>query len=337
MSVPANLIDQLISANAAYAKGLPFLTDTAYDKLWQEIHAIDPSEPCLYHTGYDPTLPYNKLKHKHQIMGTQKAFNLEDLKPFFQRFGDEPLWIEPKYDGCAAVYYAGETKSQDKLILEGDGIIGADISRHLPYISIPYDFPQHMCSVELLIHKDAWKESMGANPRNTVAGWLNSKDITLHNDIISAISHHHGPLKEPYNFDGDYDSLLELLLHCHQVWAKLYPIDGLMLKPQNEERRIISGNNGTVSNWSIAFKPPMTMKDTKVIDIEWNVSRTGRVIPTVIYEEIELCRTKNTRATGNNAKWLLDYDIRVGSIITVGKSGEIIPKIVAVDNSSIKD
>jgi len=333
--IPPNLIDKLISANAAYSKGLPFMTDTEYDKLWQEIHTIDPTESSLYHTGYDPTLPYNKLKHKHQIFGTQKAFNIEDLKPFFQRFGDEPLWIEPKYDGCAAVFYAGEVK--DKLILEGDGIMGADVSHHLPYIACPYTIPQHMCSVELLIHKDAWKESYGANPRNTVAGWLNSKDITSHNNIISAISHHHGPLKEPYIYDGDYDKLLELLLQCHQAWSKLYPIDGLMLKPQSEKRRIVAGNNGTVSNWSIAWKPPIQTAEARVTGVEWNVSRNGRVIPTVVYEPVELCGTINTRATGNNAEWINTKGIGKGSTIIIGKAGEIIPKILSTKGTWYED
>lgn len=328
--IPPDLIDKLISANAAYAKGLPFMTDTDYDKLWQEIHAIDPNESALYHTGYDPTLPYKQLRHKHQIFGTQKAFNIEGLKPFFQRFGSEPLWIEPKYDGCAAIYYAGKTTSESKLILEGDGISGADISHHLPYIAIPYDIPQHMCSVELVIPKNAWKESYGANPRNTVAGWLNSKDISSHPGIISAISHHHGPLKEAYTYDGDTDKLLEILLHRHQAWSKLYPIDGLMLKPKSEEHRIIAGNNGTVSNWSIAWKPPIQTAETTITDIEWNVSRHGRVIPTVIYEPVELCGTVNTRVTGNNAEWVRNNELTSGDKITIGKAGEIIPKILDI-------
>lgn len=324
------LIEQLLSANAAYARGLPIMTDSEYDQLWQQLYDIAPNEPCLYHTGYNPDLPYNKLQHKHPIYGTNKAFNTEDLKPFLQRFGDSTIVIEPKYDGCAAVFYAGKTEAEDKLILEGNGLIGADISRHLPYIYNKKAIRSQMCSVELVIPWANWDSSYGANPRNTVAGWLNSKDISEHNQVIKMVSHQTGKLKIYYNYNGDIEQLVSILLKAYSEWYSIYPIDGLMLKPKDEQRRLISGNNGQVFNWSLAWKPPIQTAKTVVTAIEWNVSRHGRVIPTVCYQPIELCGTVNQRVTANNAEWLREKEIRINSIIRIGKAGEIIPKIISV-------
>jgi len=126
----------------------------------------------------------------------------------------------------------------------------------------------------------------------------------------------------------------EQLLKIHAEWSKIFPIDGLMIKVADEKLRLVAGNNGTTNTWSIAWKPPIQVKETIVTGIEWNVSRLGRVIPTVIYEPIELCGTTNSRVTANNAKWLLEKGIRIGAKITVGKAGEIIPKIISAKTTN---
>jgi len=108
-----------------------------------------------------------------------------------------------------------------------------------------------------------------------------------------------------------------------------------MIKVLDQKLRLTVGDNGQVYNWSLAWKPPIQTAETIVVDIDWNVSRTGRVIPTVIYEPIELCNTVNSRVTGNNALWLYSHYINIGDKITVGKAGEIIPKIISVQSNQV--
>lgn len=330
---PEELIKKLNAANLAYSKGMPFMTDSEYDILWKELHRYDPTNKVLYHTANNPNLPYDVLEHKFQIFGTQKAFNMDDLKPFLQRFGSETLILEPKYDGCAAILYLGPEPEEDKLILEGNGLSGQDVSHHLEKIFCDFE-PRHMESVEIIIPTTGWDEKLGANPRNTVAGWIARKELP-HQNLVEIVSHNNGALKKEYSFTGDQDHLEETLLMCYNEWSKLYPLDGIMIKVLDEQRRIISSHNGTAYNWSIAWKPPIQTTKTKVMQIEWNVSRTGRVIPTVIYEPVKLCGTINSRVTANNAHWLIEKGIRVDSTITVGKAGEIIPKILAVSGPDV--
>jgi len=318
------------SANMAYAAGIPFITDEEYDFLWQALYAIDPNHPLLYHTAHAYQQVHGKSWHKHQIFGTNKAFGMEDLKPFLMRFGSEKLVIEPKYDGCAAVITI--EKNGLKIILEGDGKCGSDVTHLLPFISIDFQI-KNFQAVELILPVAEWNPEYGKNPRNVVAGWL-ARKYEAPGAMITAVSHNFGKLSKDYFYDGDLDSLGELLIETHAEWSKVYPIDGLMIKIKDKKSRIITGNNGTTSNWSIAWKPPIQIKATVVTDIEWNVSRLGRVIPTVLYKPIDLCGTTNSRVTGNNAKWLQDKDIHIGSAITVGKAGEIIPKIIDVENST---
>ncbi len=313
-------------ANIAYSSSIPFITDVEYDLLWQQLFAIDPDNALLYHTAQDRAALTGLTWHKQQIFGTNKAFNMPDLKPFLTRFGSHPLSIEPKYDGCAAVIT--HTKKGIAITLEGNGKCGKDISHLMPYIKMPFAL-RNFQAVEIVIPMNEWDADYGKNPRNTVAGWL-SRKYDAPAAMMTAIPHNFGELRYAYQYNGDLEEMSEKLLLIYDQWAMQYPIDGLMIKVADEKLRLVAGDNGMTNNWSIAWKPPIQVKETTVVDIEWNVSRLGRVIPTVIYELIDLCGTINSRVTANNAEWLAARAIRIGSIITVGKAGEIIPKIISV-------
>ena len=328
------LIKEISQANAAYASGLPFITDAEYDILWQQLYSVDPTNPILYHTAQTRSNLTGKSWHKQPIYGTNKAFNMEDLKPYLTRFGSQLLKIEPKYDGCAAVITKSNTDLGMTITLEGDGQCGSDITHLYHSINLPSTL-RHFQAVELLLPLAEWNPEYGANPRNVVAGWL-ARKYEKPSAMITAISHNDGPLFYDYQYVGDLESFGELLLGLYNDWSKIYPMDGLMIKVADEKARLIAGNNGQTNNWSIAWKPPIQVKETTVIDIEWNISRLGRLVPTVIYKSIELCGTINNRVTGNNAKWILDRGIAIGTTIIVGKAGEIIPKIITVKNPKIE-
>lgn len=329
----SQLIKQISSANLAYAQNMPILTDTEYDKLWKELFKLDPENPILYHTTNNPHYA-NLAMHRYKIYGTQKAFNTEDLRPFFTRFGSDHLILEPKYDGCAAVFYQGQDFAHDKLILDGDGIKGQDVSKHLPWL--PFLERKAIISGELLIAWEDWNKDFGANPRNVVSGWMQRENLAPELAmLVQFIPHNYGELNQLYIFSGSFDHLNETLLSCYHQWSKLYPLDGIMIKVFDEDKRLITGNNGSFYHWSIAWKPPMQTKKTTVTDIIWNTSRAGKVIPTICYEPISLCGTTNSKATGNNAKWIQDRGIEIGSTIIVGKAGEIIPKILDVNCEAI--
>jgi len=323
------LIQKIKNANAAYSSGMPYLTDVEYDELWQQLHSLDPYNKVLYHTARDPKLGQNIHPHLYKIKGTHKAFNQKDLIPYLQRFGSRTLILEPKYDGCAAVLYR-QQEGHYKLILEGDGSAGRDITHHLKKMILTF-FPLAINSVELIIRCEDWKDSYGSNPRNTVAGWLARKELP---HSITIVPHNKSLTSIKYTYDGNIENFSELLLSLHNKWKATYPIDGIMIKVKDSKLRLTSDTHPDVYQWSLAWKPPIQTAETIVTDIEWNVSRKGRIIPTVIYEPVELCNTINSRATGNNAQWIRDRKLVRGAKIIVGKAGEIIPKIISVNSSA---
>ena len=90
------------------------------------------------------------------------------------------------------------------------------------------------------------------------------------------------------------------------------------------------GNTAKALRWAIAYRHPPEEKETKLLEIELSVGRTGRITPTAIFEPIRLCGTAVSRATSHNQDFIDDLDIRIGDTIVVYKSGEIIPKVKRV-------
>ncbi len=323
------LTRQIESHNIAYANGLPYITDSEYDTLWRELHALDPNNPHLFHTTRSMECRFGHVKHKRPIYGLQKAFCTEDLKPFRNRHGAKSWRIEPKYDGVAAIKYTNPNGS-DQLVLSGNGHTGADITHHLNAINFKALPDSVVSPCELIIPFANWTESLGANPRNVVAGMVNSHHIDKLN-LIEAVPHNDGPHYLIHNpNDLSYKNLEDKLLDLFYSWNEVYPMDGLVIKLSDPDEQLKVSHNGTVNLWSIAWKPPMQTAETTVTDIHWNVSRNGRVIPTIEYKPIDLCGTTNRMVTGNNAKWLLAHEITTGTTIQVGKAGEIIPKIIKI-------
>lgn len=109
-----------------------------------------------------------------------------------------------------------------------------------------------------------------------------------------------------------------------------YDIDGAVVKLNRIADRDKLGSTSKVPRWAVAYKYPPEEKETKVLDIELSVGRTGRITPTAIFEPIRLCGTSVSRATLHNQDFIDDLDIGIGDTIVVYKSGEIIPKVKEV-------
>lgn len=78
----------------------------------------------------------------------------------------------------------------------------------------------------------------------------------------------------------------------------------------------------------VAFKIAADAVETEVVGVEWNVSRNGRVVPTVIVNPVVIDGSTITRATGFNYKYIKDNNIGIGRVVGVIKSGDVIPHLI---------
>ena len=283
---------------------------------------------------------------------------------------DNPEFVvEEKIDGLSlALRYRDGILVQ--AITRGDGIIqGEDVTDNakvikdikeklkepLPYFEIRGEV---YMSREAFAKVNARQELLGlkqfANPRNCAAGTLrqlNSKVVKDRQLSMFVFNLQRVEGREFASHTEAYEFMKKQgikVIHnyqvCHtanQVMGAIdrigasrgelpYDIDGAVVKLNSFAQRQALGETSKVPRWAVAYKYPPEEKETKLLNIELSVGRTGRITPTAVFEPVQLCGTRVERATLHNQDFIDGLDIRIGDTIKVFKSGEIIPKVRSV-------
>lgn len=279
--------------------------------------------------------------------------------------------VEPKIDGLSvSVEYVNGVLTRGST--RGDGQIGEDVTDNILTIkSLPKrlsnapDFLEVRGEVymsvqtfeKLVENQENNGEKPFKNPRNAAAGSLRQKDAKITSkrnlDIFifniqqiegKVIDNHINSLK--YIRDLGFPTV-ECKL-CHNVdevldeinaidnKRQLFPcdIDGAVVKVNDFEYRTLLGSTAKFPKWAEAYKYPPEEKETKLLDIEINVGRTGVLTPVAIFSPILLAGTTVSRATLHNEDFIRDKNIHIGDMIIVRKAGEIIPEVLSVSSQS---
>ncbi len=330
---------------------------------------VTPLSPSRRVGGYALTT-FEKVTHTVQMGSLQDVFSEEELYAFDNRVCQEvkPVYaVEPKIDGLSVsleyrdgVFVRGSTR--------GDGFIGEDITENLRTIrSIPLKLTENIPFIEvrgevymprksfvkLVTEQEENGEKVAKNPRNAAAGSLRQKDskITAGRglDIFifniqqidgKTLNSHHESLEylKGLGFkvvdDRLYNTIDDAVNRIREIGEEKksysYDTDGAVIKIDDFAQRDILGSTSKVPKWAVAFKYPPEEKETKLLEIEVNVGRTGVLTPVAIFEPISLAGTTVSRASLHNQDIISQLDIRLGDTIVVRKAGEIIPEVVRV-------
>ena len=115
-----------------------------------------------------------------------------------------------------------------------------------------------------------------------------------------------------------------------------YDIDGVVVAIDDMRTRELLGYTVKFPKWAVAFKFEAQEATTKLLDVEWNVGRSGRVGPTAILEPVELAGVTVRRATLNNMDDIRRKGVRIGADVLVRRSNDVIPEIMGVVESTIE-
>lgn len=111
-----------------------------------------------------------------------------------------------------------------------------------------------------------------------------------------------------------------------------FDADGLVIKVDDLALQEELGTvGGRVPRWAIARKYPAESAFTRLLDIEVNIGRTGALAPTAILEPVRIGGVTVSRATLHNEEIIASRDIRIGDVVEVIRSGEVIPKVLGPD------
>lgn len=131
---------------------------------------------------------------------------------------------------------------------------------------------------------------------------------------------------------SSYDELLKMEEKAKQLW---YYTDGVVLKINDIDEYLELGHSGddpvNPPRGALAWKYEEPEAEATITGMEWNASRTGRVVPTALFAKpFVLADTSNSRATANNYGWMEARGIGVGAVVKCKKAGKIIPNICGV-------
>ncbi|MDH4196525.1 MAG: NAD-dependent DNA ligase LigA [Candidatus Aminicenantes bacterium] len=109
-----------------------------------------------------------------------------------------------------------------------------------------------------------------------------------------------------------------------------FEADGIVVKVNSREQRETLGSTAKSPRWAISFKFPARQATTRINDIVVQIGRTGALTPVAVLEPVQLSGTTISRSTLHNEEEIERKDIRVGDVVLLERSGDVIPHVVAV-------
>ena len=126
------------------------------------------------------------------------------------------------------------------------------------------------------------------------------------------------------------DDVLARVREIAALRAELpFGIDGIVIKADLADDQRAAGNGSRAPRWAIAYKLPAVEKITRLLDVEWNVGRTGIIAPRGVLEPVEIDGSTITYATLHNPADITRRDLRLGDQVMVHRAGDVIPRIEA--------
>ena len=283
---------------------------------------------------------------------------------------DFEVCCEMKYDGLSiSLTYVDGRLTQ--AVTRGDGVQGDDVTQNvktiraiplvLPGEGYPHEFEirgeilMPWASFERLnAEREAAEEPLFANPRNAASGTLKSLDsrVVAQRELDAYLYY---LLGENLPADGHFENLaaarswgfkisegmrkvktVEEIVEFINYWdkeRKNLPVatDGIVLKVNSLRQQRSLGYTAKSPRWAIAYKFKAEREMTRLLEVTYQVGRTGAVTPVANMEPVQLAGTTVRRATLNNEDFIRSFDLHIGDMVYVEKGGEIIPKIVGVN------
>lgn len=358
------LINWLNARTKEYDEGKPSVSDSEWDNKYFELVKMEKESGIYYpdsptqHISYQVVNKLDKVEHNHPMLSLDKTKSLEEVKDFL---GNQSYIAMCKMDGltCSLLYEDGKLVSAET---RGNGIVGENITHNAKVVnSIPQEIPYKERLVidgEIICDKATFEEFKDEfkNPRNFAAGsirLLDSAECARRKltfvawEVIEGYNHIQflaGKLYEikclgftvvPWDIDREIEDTSKYLVEQAEKYK--YPIDGLVFKFNNCEYGKSLGATAHHANNAIAYKFADELYDTKLINIDWTMGRTGVLSPVAVFEPIDMDGSTVERANLFNLSVLRETlgGAYKGQSLRIYKANMIIPQVHDADKPSV--
>jgi DNA ligase (NAD+) len=368
MKLMEDLIHMLNEASKAYYNGESTMTDIEYDKLFDELKSLEERTGLIYSNSPTQKVGATVLDHLTKktidiqpMLSLDKVHSAEEVVEFAKK---KTMVAMLKCDGLSVrlIYKNGKLESANT---RGDGEVGVDITEHIKqFQNVPLTIPKHKGET-LIVDGEAIiklrdfelinKNGQFKNSRNTAAGTLNSLDTSVVKerrlsfiawDIIGGIVTNSMERKlltlNEFGFEivpfgvvqgptiEDVDQLNKLLpsSQSHDI-----PSDGVVWKYDDLDYGKSLGRTSHHFNWAVAWKPEIETFETKLVNIDWTMGRTGVLTPVAVFEPVDDGESVITRASLHNLS-VMEDTVKIpyyGQKLEIYKANMIIPQILSAD------
>jgi len=298
----------LDKACTMYYEGYPILSDDEFDML---------ADKHQYNAvGYKVT---DAVPHTYRMYSLKKCFDLTDA----------PLSIEdcietPKLDGAAVSLLYVEGLLQLALT-RGDGIQGRDITDKMRLL-----VPEEISITNLVqITGEVVAPSSVPNARNFASGSLGLNDLEEFATRPLAFVAYGQERVVNRNYDATLEGLERIGFNTALSFdCTDYPTDGIVYRLRDNFEFEKMGHTSNHPRGAFALKEQKMGEITTLVDVVWQLGKSGVVSPVGILDPIEIGGATVSRATLHNIEYIRDLDLEIGCQVEVIRSGEIIPRIV---------
>jgi len=338
-----------------YNKSQPEITDFEFDNLVSELNSMGGS----VEVGA-PTYG-KKVTHSSKMGSLDKDTSCDVIIAWANKYTNGKVVVEPKIDGLAIelTYINGNLK---QAATRGDGNVGQDVTDNVRMISsIPKTLSNKLTVKvrgEILMLRSVFNEFLKlgvedlSNPRNAASGSLMVKDPAITGSRNLNFICYDTVSSESFTTEADklqwiHTNLPEIQLiewHLEDIsnfktisekWeinrsVLNYDIDGLVISLNSISDQEEAGWTEKCPRGKMAFKFKPEQKNAKILSIDWQVGRTGRLTPVVYIEPTVIGGSINSKATLHNAKMFNDKNIAVNDTALIERAGDVIPQLIRV-------
>jgi len=355
-----------------YVLDAPTVSDDEWDGLYKELQELEkktgiilPDSPTQK-VGGEAKKGFKKHKHIFSLLSLDKAQSATAVHKWYQgivsKFPDVEFTAGFKYDGLALVL----TYENGKLVVaatRGDGKVGEDVTNQVKMIkgvpqTIGVKEKIEVCGEGVMRRSVLAKTTEFKNARNAAAGAIRNIDprVTAERDLdflahdLKFESGRRVSLSERFKMLGkfgfqveglkifkNFEEIDKIIEHMTKQRNNLdFDTDGIVFTVNDAAVRDELGVTIKFPRWAIAYKFEAEVVTTKLLNIVWQVGRSGKVTPVAILEPVNLCGAIVSRATLNNYGDIVRKGVRVGEDVIVRRSNDVIPEILgAVGSGSV--
>ena len=282
-------------------------------------------------------------------------------------FPDAEFFVEKKFDGLSvSLEYVDGILVRG--LTRGDGVFGEDVTENIKTIkSVPIKlnkavpklivrgevYMPRLVFAKLNEQRELNGEKTFANPRNAAAGSLRQLDSRLcaargleifvfnlqltdempksHSESLDTLKELGFTVSDGGRLCSTADEVVEAIRTIGLSRPNLaYDTDGAVIKVDKLAIRERMGSTSSAPRWAVAYKFPAEIVETRLVDIDIQVGRTGVLTPRAVLTPVHLAGSTVSFATLHNIDFIRERDIRIGDTVRLRKAGDIIPEIISV-------